>query len=466
MDTTELTSALREATDDLEPRADFAAAVLSGGRRRRVRGRIALGAALAGTAAVAVAAAVVVPHQLAAPPPGEGPDGPGKVANLLDFSGGDLIRNEEVRRLAIAGWQDSIGHTPANARGVLNNRVGEPHIYWAGTTPAGPAALVTQLVTLPDDDTLAAPDRGQEVPVVGLLATNPDDLGDASAKPELELLGVQVQTLEQGSVGYFVLPDDRTVLAVEEKGVEVNTDAATYESASIRVGADGVSRREWTRMAPGDGVALTRLPSGTSPRNVRIVAGTAGADPNEGEQKMGAHLPLQFAAEYAGRRASRVPDRGLPWQPRDWGFLDQDWKLPRPGRVLFQDALRTSGLLDPASYEDRNVGWLAAGGIDGERYVLVGTEQELDNPAYLFMVVLRADFSVERVTREGQVDPNSELPVAVRLPDGAGWVVAADPNRELRYRTGTQWSAPVSGTVAIPDGAEAVRVNGHEYPLG
>jgi hypothetical protein len=467
MDTTELTSVLHEATDGLEPRGGFAAAVLSGGRRRRVRGRIALGAAVAGTAAVAVAAAVVVPHQLAAPPPGDGPDGTGKVLNLLDFAGGDLVQNEEVVRLAITGWRDGLERTPANERGVLDDRVGEPHVYWAGTTPAGPAALVTQLVTLPSDGTLEPADRGQQVPAVGLLATNPDDLGDESAKPELELVGVQVQTLEQGSIGYFVLPDDRTVLAIEEKAGAADAPA-TYASPSITVGDDGVSRREWTRMSPGDGVALTRLPPGTVPQNVRIVAGAADSDPNEGEQKVGAHLPLQFAAEYVGLRANGITDRDLPWEPREWSILDGSRALPRPAKVLFEDALRTSGLLDSASYDEKVSGWLAAGGIDGDRLVLVGTKQELDNPAYLFTVVLRADFSVERVTRDGQVDPTADLPVAVRLPHGAGWVVGVDPDRELRYRTATdtQWSAPASGTVAIPDDAEAVLVNGREYPLG
>jgi hypothetical protein len=453
MDTRDLTSALREATDGLEPRTDFAATVLQGGRRRRTRGRIAVGAALAGTAAVAVVAAVVVPNQMSAPPPADQRDGPAKADIILSASGGNLIDDKRFTGLAVTAWRDSVERTPANKDGELDGRKGEPHVYWAGDTPAGPSALVAQEV-------------GRGRVAVGLLITNPADLapGATKVKRELELVGVQVDA-GSSALGGFLLHDDRTLMAIDPVRLK-GENLSMFASANTTVGADDRSRRRWTRMTEADGVALTQLPVKANPHNVRLAVADTHGDPNQGEQKMGAHVPVLSASVYTGMSLSVVPDRGLPWAPEEWPLLDTSHPVAHP-LDAFDDALRGSGLLDPASYAKEGPRWVAAVGLTGGRSMIVSTQQELDNPAYLFSVLRRADGSVEKVTREAQLDPRSGLPVTLRLPDGQGWVVAIAPGKELRYRTvgNGQWSAPASGTRVIPAGAVVVQVDGQDYPL-
>ncbi|MPZ85499.1 MAG: hypothetical protein GEV28_36015 [Actinophytocola sp.] len=451
MDTHELTSALHEATDGLEPRADFAVAVLRGGRRRRTRGRVAIGAALAGTAAVAVLAAVVVPNQLSAPPPAEQPDGPAKTVDLLTDSGGDLIDDEGTVRLATTGWQDAVDGTPANADGHLNGRKGNPHVYWAGTTPAGPAALVTQAVVLPSDDTVEPTDRGREVTAVGLLVTNPAD----TEKRELELVAVQLDGDHNGRGGYFMFPDNRTVLGIEPTELG-GKDLSLFVSPNTAIGPDGRSRRQWTPLAPHDGVAFVQLPAPADPRNVRLVVGDTGGDPNAGEQKMGAHIPLLAAVVYIDPTLGVDRDNGPGWPPEDVK-VGYDHELARSPVNLFGAALRESTLLDPASFEEVEGQWLVVAGLANKKTMIVGSYQEVNNPAYFFYVLVRSDGSVESVTRGPQVDPSALLPVVLHLPGGDGWVVAANV-QQLSHRSGGAWSTPVADADLVPADATQVRV--------
>jgi hypothetical protein len=457
MDTTQLTTALRDATDGLEPpRADFTTAVLAGGRRRRTRGRVAIGAAIAGTAAVVVAAAVVMPHQLAAPPPADRPAG--KSTDLLRDSGGDLVDDRDTVRLAVTAWQDAVDRTPANVDGHLNDRLGTPHVYWAGTTPSGPAAVVTQAVVLGSDDRLEPSDRGREVIAVGLLATNPAD----TAKREFELVAVQLDGDSDGPGGFFVFPDNRTVLGVEHADLTAD-QLALFVSPNTTIREDGRSRRTWTELASHDGVAFTQLPAPANEWNVRLVVGPAGGDPNAGEQKLGAHLPLLSAAAYIDGRVDVTVDNGLGWPPADM-TVGEHHQLPRSPVDLFHTALRESDLLDPASFEEAASQWLVIAGLADGRTMIVGAYEEGDNPEYLYLVLVRADGSVEKVTRGPQAKPVGALPVRVRLPGGQGWVVAA-MSHQLSYRTDGAWSTPVTSAALLPDATTQVRVDGQTVEL-
>jgi len=451
-DTTRLTTAMREATDGLEPPEDFTAAVLRGGRRRRTRGRVAIGAVVTGVVAAAVVTAAAVPHRLAAPPPGGQPEQP-KLEQILVRSGGDLIHDRDTVRLARTAWQESVDTTYLNDFGYLSQRQGEPHVYWAGTTPAGPSAIVTQTVVLPTNDNVAPTDRGRQVVAVGLLVTSP------GAKRELELVGVQLDGDQNGHGGYFLFPDNRTVL-----GIEPDDDGmALFVSPVTTIGTDGRSRRPWTELPAHDGVSYVRLPHPANPRNVRLVVSEAGGDPNAGEQKIGAHIPLLLTTDYLAEREGIHVDNDLSW-PSGSIPVGEKHKLPRSPANLFGTALRESGLPDPTSFEDTAGRWLVVAGMADGRTMIVGSYQELDNPAYLFTVLVRADGSVEKVTRGPVADPDAVLPVGVRLPDGQGWVVAA-VGHQLRHNAGGAWSAPVADAALVPDASTDVRVDGQDVTL-
>jgi hypothetical protein len=458
MDTRDLTDALRDATDGLEPRAGFAADVLRGGRRRRTRGRIVIGAAIATAAAVAVAVAVA-PTQVADQRPADTTDD--QPGYPLWTSGGDLIDDAQLVQLATTTWRESIPHTLANKDSLLSQPLGEPHVTWAGSTPRGPAVIVAQQFTMPKTDSVESSYRGQQALAVGLLAANPAD----TAKRELELIGVQIAH-HWARPGSFVFPDNRTVISVAF-GTPPDSRVENI-SPNLTIGEDGVSRREWSKpLRYVDGVWIGELPAGVSPLNVRMIDSQPDLDPNDAEERpMGLHNPLLFTSQYISGELAAVPDRGLPWAPQEF-TLGVASPLSGHGWDRFQQAVRDSGLLEPTSYTDIGRHWTAVVGLQDGRTVLISTYQELDNPAYVFQVLVKADGTVEKVTRGGKLSPSSSPGLMVRLPGDNGWVVGVDMDMEFRYRMdgSTQWSGPEVGVALIPAGAVAVQTQGHEYPL-
>jgi hypothetical protein len=454
VETDKLTTHLRAATADLALRPGFAADVLEGGRRRRTRARIAIGATVAVTAAVAVTAIVAVPSNLADAPPAEQPttEQPG---HPMMTSGGDLIGDAQFVQLATTAWQESLPTTRANAGGVLTAPLTEPHVTWAGNTGVGLAAIVSQQFTMPNTDAVESSYRGRPAIAVGLLVLN--------SQQGLDLIGLQLEG-HWTHPGSFVLPDDRTVISVAYGG----ENRAMNISQNIEVDADGVSRRTWTKpLRYNDGVWLGQLPAGINPRNVRMLDSKPELDPNDAEERlMGRHDPLLFTSEYISGKPTDIPDRGLPWQPvavglgHDSGFAVAAWDI-------FQEVLRDSGLLDPPSYVTKPSRWTAVVGMRDGRTMIISSYQELDNPAYVFHVLVDADGKVEKITRGAEVDLSSPLRLKVQLPDDEGWVVAVDPDKQLRYRTedNKEWSAPVTGADLLPADAVAVETGGQEFTL-
>lgn len=457
METKDLNAHLRAATTDLEPRPGFAADVLRGGRRRRTRNRIMIGAAAVATVAIAAAVAVV-PQNLADRRPADSPtreqDG-----HPLTMLGGDLIHDAQFVQLAATTWEERLPTTLANRHGVLSQPLADPHVAWAGTTSAGKTAIVAQQFTLPSTDAVEYAYRGQEAIAVGLLVSPTRDAA-------LELIGVQLEGYH-ARPGSFVLPDDRTVIALE-LGAPGRSRAMNI-SPNVSVGQGGVSRREWTKpLRYTDGVWIGELPENVNHLNVRLIDSKPELDPNDAEERpMGLHHPLLFTSDYLRGELPRVPERGLTWEPIDH-LLGEDSHLRGVPWERFEEAVRDSGLLDPTSYARNPHQWVATVGLHDGRTVLVSTHQELDNPAYLFRVVIGADDSVAQVTRFAEVDPTAPIPVAVPLPDDNGYVVAVDPDKQFSYRTADdgQWSDPQYGTALVPGDAVAVKADtGDELAL-
>jgi hypothetical protein len=419
MDTNELTVALREATDGVEPRPTFAADVLRGGRRRRSRNRLTIGAAVAGTAAVAVVAATVLPNHLASPPP---PADQPTEFSLLDRSGGYLIADEAVTRAALAGWTDGIAGNVGKAAGISPADLrGEPHVYWAGSTSSMTAAIVAQEMTLSD---------GTRAVASGAVADNPDD----DRPNELELVGATSTTAA------FLLPDN-TLLAPFPDG-----DQTLFVSTNITVNDEGRSvRREWRAFDnyDDDTAKIIDLPDLSSPHNLRIAIGAT--DGRDG------YLPVELLPN-----TPEIQDRGDPW-PAETRHIPEPRDLPRPAWEIFRDGLRDSGLLDLTSYAAGEPQWTVVADLPDGRTLIISEHQELDNPAWMFSVLMRPDNSVENVARVGEIDPAAGAWLLLPAPDRQGWVVVNARGEQIAYRTSAEgsWTNLGTGAALVPaDGVE------------
>jgi hypothetical protein len=468
MDTRELTHALREATADLTPPPGFAEAVVDGGRRRRTRARIGAAAVVATAAAVA-AVVVVGPTQLAAPPAGRStvaptPPAEPKVDKRLTMSGGDLLDDDEATGRILDAWNIGIDSKPPHQGlpvglvdlDLYQDRLGEPHVYWHGTTPAGPAAIVMQNIRVPETDEFPPERRGQVELAIGLVASPDGRAGEPASRVfQPALLGIQSESSAPG--GFFLMPDDRTVVAVnpfqaDEAGDQAG-DQALWVSDAISYGDDGRSHREWTELSSGELVSMVHLPEDTTPLNIRLVVGPANEPPSR-EGKMGAHLELRITSSYP-ETAPATPDRGLRWTARM--AVGQPRRVDRPEDV-FTAALRDSGVLDASSYTNDSPEWTVVAGMADGRTAVLGEKQELDNPAYVYAVLLDHQGAVQRVERVGVARREVALPVVYRLPDEQ-FVVAAH-GRQLSWRGSSTeaWSASVTDAALVPAESTQVRV--------
>ncbi len=455
MDTRELTLTLREATDDVEPRPNFASDVLRGGRRRRTRNRFAIGAALAGTTAVAVAAVAVLPNHLASPPPPADQNQQNvDPTSLLDSSSGELINDETVTSAAVLGWQEGIAGSAGERAGVSpDDLLGEPNVYWAGTTPwgGGDSSTTVAIVAQETAEALDGP------PIVaGLLVNNPDD----DRADELELVSVQ-----DGGWAYFILPDLRT--AIGALPTDLPDDVKLSISTEITVDENGKSVRVWHDMPANDGVAGAQLPAGTNVHNVLMQMNPT---PDGYGTGLAPLVPLVLPPN-----SGEIQGRGLPWpaeslhvpEPRDLG--SSALEIFRRALVDSSSDIDSDGLLDPPSVlfdGQEPPHWTVAADLPDGRTVILSEYQELDHPAYVFSVLMRPDGSIETVARVKEIDPASTEPVIAPAPDGQGTVVAAW-SEPISYRTSTSgdWVAAGTSAALVPADGIEIKVGENVFPL-
>lgn len=435
MDSRDLTQALRDATEDLTPRDGFAGDVVAGGRRRRRRNRVAMASAVVGTAAVA-AIAMTGPTPLSAPPaPGASQQTEPSQDWRMSYQGGEHVDDPLRVTEIIEAWTTGLrAGRPANQNGTFDDRPGDPHVYWAGDTinGYGEAAIVMEVVRLsPDDERI----------LTGVVATPPNTTAP-------RLLGLQLDG--PGEQGQFVLPDNRTVVAVARPGTEL------WLSREITYTDEG-SQRHWMPYEATDGVVVQDLYDNSNKLNVRLVAG---AEPTPENMDPDRIRPLVMT----GRDA--VPTaRGLPWDRTiDLGANDAASSVGDrfDASAEFTKALRDSGQLDPWSYQERRSPWLVMARVQ-DGVLMIGEHQELDEAAYVYVAMPRGDGGYD-VRRAGTTDHS--LPVAVRLPDNGGYVVAAF-GEELTYRTGWDgvWSAPFRDAGLVPPEATHVQAGDHFLDL-
>ena len=438
MNTTELTEHLRSATAELDVPPAFADTVLRGGRRRRARRRLTVATCVAAAVAVATGATVVTLRDDPAVPVAD--------ARLTQPTKGDLAGAQafldDVRRV----WDRDLPSAPEARDRYYDDVRGEPHVFWAGNTPAGRAAIVLQQVYVhPNSQVTVKGLRTAE----GLVAVDP---GDGRFKlVNTRLIGVDAVP---GQADYYRFgPDDRTMLVVD-RGRPLHYDLAPEYAEDVQE-----IRFEWRRAEPDGGVALLTAPL----RRGQVAAMVyEGNDPPE-------RLPVAEMPVVPMPASSwlhlRLPDPSYRVRSDvlDWGAVM--WRVGEPLEKSAADIDDTWGYYRfyPSSHDVVTSLWTIAAQLPDSRVVILKeTQNGSARPRLVAEVAANADTSDTIRVDGGQVDKDAVLPVRFRIPDGGGWIVA-DKGKELSYRTAPDapWQKAGRDAALLPANATEVLVGEH-----
>ena len=437
----ELSTALREATDPVvvRPGLDIRVRAAVAGRRHR-RNRTAVMLAPVAVVAVLAAAVAVAPAQRrdAVPlPPANQELLTRPTAGNLATDPAALARLVDVYVRGVRPPSDQSPAVPTVPPGV--GPVGDPHVVWAATTAAGPAAVVVQK------------ERGAAGPVVAIGFVGPGDSG------RTQLLGVGRPAGSYSEVaGAFLGPDRREVLVLAQGGPLTWSYQHTYRPTG------GLVLRD-RPVTFTDGVALLQVPAGVDPAEVAV---TRPGGPDADRVLLLANEP------------DTTEGRPLPWLggktegPAIWPVgTGSAWPSPTPGRFGDDLAAQLKRTVWPAleglpsdrwllgSFADD--AWYAYGGTpDGRR--LVGTDKAVEGEVGRAYVVLVGPGDRTVVVDGGPVDLTGPVGFRADLPDGQGRLLAA------KGKTFT-WAEPAGTRSAenaalVPAGATDVRVDG--VPVG
>jgi len=269
MTETDLRERMRHDVDDIVAPADLVERARRGGARR-VRRRIARLAASA-TAVVAVTGAIAVPalrshttNSGVAPASGFGTTTPYQAHVLPSTSPltpapwpivfgdpyrfllqgntrGDLARDTKFLGQAVVAWR-ALTDSPTSTG--EDPWPGAPKVYWAGTTPAGKAAIIAQHMTRFD------PENGtRSLPVGGGF------IGESSTG------GLRVS----GGIGPVVNGVVSTVLTKRGISVLIVLNSPTAWQGDWSVSGKPLELRPFK-----DGVSITLLPPGTEPMDLNV----------------------------------------------------------------------------------------------------------------------------------------------------------------------------------------------------
>ncbi|RLK61409.1 hypothetical protein [Actinokineospora cianjurensis] len=315
MDTTELSRALREATEGLQAPPTLAAAVLRGGKRRRTRRRVVL----AGAMAVVIAAAGLVVVEMTKADPPQITTGVNPM--LTTPTRGDLAGDQAYLDAAVTAFDTGMPNEPGKAR------LDRPHVYWAGTTDGGKVAVVVQEVERSDSTGYASDGtiiEGRSV--VGLLV---------GTKPVLVNSFPQPYGTTTKGFAFVYGPNNRTVIALGAKNLSVST---TWRIAAT----SGRAERDWKPMVERDGVWLGETDAQGPPENIRVVTGDPVA---AGYDQSLTILPGTRWSLGTDRQAKPVPEGVLRTEPGDVFRVSGSTSRPLGDNV--HETLMAANLLDP-----------------------------------------------------------------------------------------------------------------------
>ncbi|RSM82788.1 hypothetical protein DMH04_24555 [Kibdelosporangium aridum] len=413
MNAEELRTALRSATPDLEPRPTLTAEVVRGGvRRLRIRRLTIAGATLAAAALVTTTASfgwqvLSEPNQVATNP------------MMLQPTRGDLANDKAFIADVLDAWEDKEASSTVVTR---------PHVYWAGTTPVGRAAVVMQET------------EGRAL-VRGLV-------GIDARTQQLRTLIVDVR----GS-GFRFGPEDRFVLVVPASKPVLVSDGVSYDNPA------GLAERKWRSMRDADGVMVAELPPGSGSADARVMAG----DPSDGVD--GDELiQLQQAGNDQVLAEKNAPT-GLEWgshlmwarpgtPPAHWD--DLQWLGSR-----WFTGLSDSDLLDPTRpFSGNSSTWfVSVAGPDTSTYVIGEYQPVHSGPVRLYALTMLRTGELGKTYSLGAARSDSPLPVLVSLPDKSAKVAVAK-GAKLSYRTTKDgvWLEDAEEALRVPNDAVEIRV--------
>ncbi len=435
MNTTELTEHLRSATDGLEPPPGFADVVLLGGRRRRARRRLTVAASVVAVVAVATAATVVTLREDAAVPVAD--------VRLTQPTKGDLAGDQAFLDEARRVWERDLPSAPEARDRYYDDVRGEPHVFWAGDTPVGRAAIVLQPVFVhPNSQVTEEGPRTAE----GLVAIDPGD-------GELKLVNTRVIGAEgrPGQAVYYRFgPDDRTMLIVD-RGRPLHYDTAPEFVDDVRA-----IRFDWQRVQPEGGVAVVTAPAGRGEVSAMVYEG---ADPPA--QLSVAETPVVPTAASIWLHL-RLPDPSYRLRSAGLAWGDVMWQVGEPLGMSEErvDAMWGYYRYYPTTFDVITSLWTIAARLPDGRVVIV-KERQSGTAAPRLVAEIAANVAATETVRVdgGPVSADVTLPVRFRVPDGGGWIVA-DKGEELSYRTSPDepWQKAGRDAALLPEDAKEVLV--------
>lgn len=442
MNTEDLTRALRDATEDIEPRNSFTTDVMRGGKRRQFRRRMAV----TGTLAVVMAAGVVVSVAPWAPPsPAITAAAPSPL--LTAATRGDLAGDADYLRDAKTAFTKGMAVLPDTVR-PETRLIGEPRVYWAGNTPAGKVAVVVQerereqggVVYLPDGIVVDA--SSIQPFTIGLVAGESATLVNSAWSSSLD---------DPGAQGFAFLfgPSDRYSIAF-------SGGAPLHVSPEWKIGDDGRGVREWTTMKDLDGISFHEFPQSVRGADVRVVRAKDPAKAGYPEALI--TLPASLYAEGFDKQSKPIPGRTMDWpqnQPLRTGATKA---APLTGDLDVGSELQAAGYGDPFARVGV-IGFEVIADLPGGGSV-VGVEYVPNHTgSRLYLGYRDATGKVTKWAYGGQLHAQEPLPVKVKLENGQGTLVAAH-GANLRYRTTTDgpWTDAGKDAALLPANATQVEV--------
>jgi hypothetical protein len=381
--------ALDRATGHLDLPPGLLDRVRAGGRRRVVRRRTLLGAGLAVATAGSAAGVWWRPG---------GADAMPASIRFDRATRGDLAGDAAYLRQVRDAWRAHVGDQIRT--------VGEPHVVWAGRTPAGPVALVAQRTP----PRVASPIGQVEFGLTGFVEQR-------AGRPAAG--NMETMLSEAVNSPAFLAGPDRTVLVV------VDEDRPVSFSPSLSWDAQGRPARTFRQLTYRDGASVTSV----APQRDTVAIGLRSGDEGVG---------LANISEILDVRVDPMPAliRRLPG-----ARLDVDL-------VSLEDYQDRYGYPGPPSVAS----WRISGAA-GSRLFVVQT--------LVTGRTVRTFVCIDPTPRLAGIadgDPQAPPSLRVRLPENLGFVVAAE-SASLAYRVGSGDWIPVIGDAALlPPAATEYRV--------
>ncbi|SMD23993.1 hypothetical protein [Lentzea albidocapillata] len=388
----ELKQAMEAATAELDVRPGFVGDVMAGGRRRHTRKLVAVTAAVALLAGVT--AGVVVTRS------DEHGDFTTRDPRLTAATSGDLASSQKDVEHALQVWQST-----QEAPERITDFSAPARVFWAGSTPDGPAALILQPVRVASTPTPKT--------LVGLVAVN------KVVDREVLLDGER----ERGLYRFG---------ASESTNVVLSLGRTVYWSQRPVRGGDGRLSRQWQAAeTSGGGVAVVSALQADRPVFVR--SGTKPAADDFISE------PLMAKPDY-GPAGAFQPHVGLGWTENVWATDRQD-EHPQMKSMLSHRDMQRAGVLDYVVRDYEWGRWQVQAWLPDGRFASV-----FEANGETYAAIYRANGTFDGGLAGSAVNRTAALPARVRLPGDMGTVVAEFGARIGPDRRPDVWIAPAGTT--------------------